>query len=69
MKAFLNKYRIILILLSLLLFISFVDKVMLSGWFKGIETYKHFLYIGVLVFGVLILLRAIIKEDDKNNIN
>ena len=67
MKAILNKYRFFFILLFIFGFIFGIDNVVLSGSFKGIETYKHFIYIGCLVVGVLFLIYLIMKEDEKNN--
>lgn len=67
MKATLNKYRLFFILLFIFVFIFCIDNVVLSGSFKGIEIYKHFIYIVCLVLGVLLLIYQIIKEDEKNN--
>ena len=67
MKSFYSKYRILFILVFLFAFISLVDTVVLSGSFKGIENYKHLIYMAFLVGGVVLLLTQIIKEDDEKN--
>ncbi|MDA9359005.1 MAG: hypothetical protein P8O94_03535 [Flavobacteriaceae bacterium] len=67
MKSFYSKYRILFILVFLFAFISLVDVVVLSGSFKGIENYKHLIYMAFLVGGVILLLTQIIKEDDEKN--
>ncbi len=49
------------------MFIYGIDSLVLNGSFKGVKTYKHFIYIGCLVTGVLLLVIQILKEDDKNS--
>ncbi|MBA22059.1 MAG: hypothetical protein CMP52_01765 [Flavobacteriales bacterium] len=67
MKSFFNKYRPIFILAFLFGFISIIDSFVLNGSFKGIEKYKHFIYLVCLIAGVGFLLFQIIKVEDKNN--
>jgi len=50
MKQLLIKYKGIVLMLFLGIFISTVDSYVLSGQFKGIEEHKHFIYIGCLIF-------------------
>tara|TARA_B100000767_G_C19772089_1_gene540602 strand:+ start:2596 stop:2799 length:204 start_codon:yes stop_codon:yes gene_type:complete len=67
MKSTINKYRFFFILLFIFMFIYGIDSLVLNGSFKGVKTYKHFIYIGCLVTGVLLLVIQILKEDDKNS--
>lgn len=67
MKSIYSKYRIIFILIFLFAFITLVDQLVLNGSFRGVENYKHLIYIVFLIGGVLFLLTQIIKEDDEKN--
>ena len=63
MKTLLKKYKGIILLLFLGLFISFVDSYILNGQFKGVEEHKHFIYIATLLLGLGIVLSILLKED------
>lgn len=58
-----QKYKGLLLVLFLGLFISFIDNYILSGQFKGAEKYKHFIYIGALLIGLSVVLSILLKED------
>ena len=51
MSKLFQKYKGLLLVLFLGLFISLVDGYVLSGQFKGVEEYKHFIYIAALLIG------------------
>ena len=62
MNTLFQKYKGLVLALFLGLFISFVDGFVLSGEFKGLEEYKHFIYIGALLIGLAIVLTILLKE-------
>ena len=62
MNTLIQKYKGLFLALFLGLFISFVDSFILSGEFKGVEDYKHFIYIGALLIGLAIVLSILLKE-------
>lgn len=62
MSTLFQKYKSLVLALFLGLFISFVDGFVLSGEFKGVEEYKHFIYIGALLIGLAIVLSILLKE-------
>ena len=62
MSKLFQKYKGLLLVLFLGLFISFVDGYVLNGQFKGVEEYKHFIYIGALLIGLAIVLSILLKE-------
>ena len=62
MSTLFQKYKGLFLALFLGLFISFVDSYVLSGEFKGIEEYKHFIYIGALLVGLAVVLSILLKE-------
>ncbi len=63
MMHFLSKYKGLILIVFLGLFISTIDNYVLSGQFKGIEDHKHFIYIGCLVLGLAVTLSILLKED------
>ena len=63
MMPFLSKYKGLILIVFLGLFISTIDNYVLSGQFKGIEEHKHFIYIGCLVLGLAVTLSILLKED------
>jgi len=63
MMHFLSKYKGLILIVFLGLFISTIDNYVLSGQFKGIEKHKHFIYIGCLVLGLAVTLSILLKED------
>ena len=63
MMHFLSKYKGLILIVFLGLFISTIDNYVLSGQFKGIEEHKHFIYIGCLVLGLAVTLSILLKED------
>ena len=63
MKQLLIKYKGIILLLFLGIFISTVDSYVLSGQFKGIEEHKHFIYIGCLILGLVVTLSILLREE------
>ena len=67
MKEFLQKYKALVLVLFLGGFISAIDRFVLNGGFKGVEEQKHFIYLGVLVAGVAVVMTVLLREDDNDN--
>ena len=67
MKEFLQKYKALVLVLFLGGFISAIDRFVLNGGFKGVEEQKHFIYLGVLVAGVAVVLTVLLREDDNDD--
>lgn len=67
MKVFLQKYKALVLVLFLGGFISAIDRFVLSGGFKGVEEQRHFIYLGVLVAGVAVVLTVLLREDDNDD--
>ena len=63
MKHIIIKYKGIVLMLFLGIFISTVDSYVLSGQFKGIEEHKHFIYIGCLILGLAVTLSILLREE------
>ena len=63
MKTLFIKYKGLILIVFLAGFISLVDRLVLSGQFKGIQEYKHFIYLGALLLGLAIVLSILLKED------
>ena len=63
MKQLLIKYKGIVLMLFLGIFIRTVDSYVLSGQFKGIEEHKHFIYIGCLILGLAVTLSILLREE------
>ena len=67
MKEFLQKYKALVLVLFLGGFISAIDRFVLNGGFKGVEEQKHFIYLGILVAGVAVVLTVLLREDDNDD--
>ena len=67
MKEFLQKYKALVLVLFLGGFISAIDRFVLNGGFKGVEEQRLFIYLGVLVAGVAVVLTVLLREDDNDN--
>ena len=63
MKQLLIKYKGIILMLFLGIFISTIDSYVLNGQFKGIEEHKHFIYIGCLILGLTVTLSILLREE------
>ena len=63
MNTLFQKYKGLFLVLFLGLFISLVDGYILSGQFKGVQEYKHFIYIGALLIGLAVVLSILLKES------
>ena len=66
MKIF-KKYKILLILLPLALFISLLDNKILKGFLSSGKSIDHYGYIGILIIAVVVLIYIIIQFDKKSN--
>ena len=62
MGTLFQKYKDVLLIVFLGLFIRFVDSFIMDGTFKGVKEYKHFIYIGALLIGLAIVLSILLKE-------
>ena len=63
MKVIFHKYKGIILMLFLGIFISTVDSYVLSGQFKGIEEHNHFISIGCLILGLAVTLSILLREE------
>ena len=63
MRSPFQKHKALILMLFLGGFISIVDSFIMNGTFKGVEEYKHFIYIGALLIGLGIVLSLLLKED------
>jgi len=63
----LKKFRFLLFLLPLALFISFLDKEILEGFLSTGETLDHYRYLGVLVIAVGVIIYFVLQFDKKSN--
>ena len=66
MKIF-KKYKFLLILPPLALFISLLDNKILKGFLSSGKSIDHYGYIGILVITVVVLIYIIIQFDNKSN--
>ncbi|MDB2328143.1 hypothetical protein N9V25_03725 [Flavobacteriaceae bacterium] len=62
-----KKFRFLLILLPLGLFISLLDNEVLKGFLSTGETSDHYLYIIALIAAVGILIYMVLQFDKKSN--
>lgn len=67
MKYFSKPLIIILILIPVGLFISFLDKKVISGFLSTSQISDHFLFIGSLVIAISIIIFFVLKFDKKIN--
>jgi hypothetical protein len=67
MQSFFQKYKAIILLLFLGGYITVIDKLVLNGYFKGIEEQKHFVYIAALIVGLGVVLFLLLKEDSPSD--
>ncbi|MFQ3341009.1 MAG: hypothetical protein ACI9TK_000664 [Flavobacteriaceae bacterium] len=67
MKNKIKKIKFILILIPLALFISILDKKTIDGFLSTNETSDHFIFLGILVTVVSILLMIILKHEKDIN--
>ena len=64
---FLKRFKFIIILLPLALFISFLDKKVLMGFLSSNEIPDHYVFIGSLVIVICILIFAVLSFDKNVN--
>ncbi|MDG1653533.1 MAG: hypothetical protein P8M02_01870 [Flavobacteriaceae bacterium] len=62
-----KKFKFLLLLIPLALFISFLDSEILKGFLASGETLDHYSYIGVLVTAVVIIIYFVLQFDKKSN--
>ena len=67
MKYFSKPLIIILILIPVGLFISFLDKKVISGFLSTNQISDHYLFIGSLVIAITIIIFIVLKFDKKIN--
>ncbi len=67
MNSFLKRFKFILILIPVSIFISFIDKKIISGFLSTNEIPDHYLFIGSLVVVISILIYYILRFDNKIN--
>lgn len=67
MNSFLKRFKFILILIPVSIFISFLDKKIISGFLSTNEIPDHYLFIGSLFVAISILIYYILRFDNKIN--
>ena len=67
MNSFLKRFKFILILIPVFIFISFVDKKIISGFLSTNEIPDHYLFIGSLFIVISILIYYVLRFDNKIN--
>ena len=63
----LKRFRFVIILLPLAIFISFLDKKIISGFFATNQIPDHYLFIGSLIVVISVLIFTVLRFD--KNIN
>ena len=66
MNSFLNKFKLIFLLIPVGLFIAFLDGKILQGFLASNQIPDHYLFIGSLVLVVMGIIFAILRFDNKN---
>jgi len=67
MNSFLKRFKFILILIPVFIFISFLDKKIISGFLSTNEIPDHYLFIGSLFVVISILIYCVLRFDNKIN--
>tara|TARA_E500000178_G_C16486983_1_gene515627 strand:+ start:268 stop:471 length:204 start_codon:yes stop_codon:yes gene_type:complete len=63
----LKKFRFLLLLIPLTLFISLLDGEILKGFLSTRELSDHYSYIGLLVVAVIVIIYFVLQFDKKSN--
>ena len=63
----LKKFRFLLLLIPLTLFISLLDGEILKGFLSAGELSDHYSYIGLLVIAVIVIIYFVLQFDNKSN--
>ena len=67
MNSFSKRFKFILILIPVFIFISFLDKKIISGFLSTNEIPDHYLFIGSLFVVISILIYCVLRFDNKIN--
>ena len=67
MKSFLNRLKFTFILIPVALFISFLDKKIISGFLSSNEIPDHYLFIGSLLVVIITLIYVVLRFDKNTN--
>ncbi|MBF11107.1 MAG: hypothetical protein CMC63_02630 [Flavobacteriaceae bacterium] len=67
MKSFLNRFKFTFILIPVALFISFLDKKIISGFLSSNEIPDHYLFIGSLLVVIITLIYVVLRFDKNTN--
>ena len=67
MNSFLKRFKFTLILIPVSIFISFLDKKIISGFLSTNEIPDHYLFIGSLFIVISILIYYVLRFDNKIN--
>ncbi len=67
MNTFFKRFKFIFILIPVFIFISFLDKKIISGFLSTNEIPDHFLFIGSLVIVIAIIIYYVLRFDNKIN--
>ena len=65
--SFLKRFKFLIILIPLVLFISLLDKKILLGFLSSNEIPDHYIFIGSLVIVVCVLIFAVLRFDKNVN--
>ena len=65
--SFLKRFKLLIILIPLVLFISLLDEKILLGFLSSNEIPDHYLFIGSLVIVVCVLIFAVLRFDKNVN--
>lgn len=65
--SFLKRFKLLIILIPLVLFISLLDKKILLGFLSSNEIPDHYIFIGSLVIVVCVLIFAVLRFDKNVN--
>ncbi|OUW35263.1 MAG: hypothetical protein CBD39_00985 [Flavobacteriaceae bacterium TMED179] len=67
MISFVKRFKFVIILLPLALFISFLDKKVILGFLSSNEVPDHYLFLGSLVIVICVLIFAVLRFDKNLN--
>jgi hypothetical protein len=63
----LKKFRFLLLLLPIALFISLLDGEISNGFLSTGELTEHYSYIGLLIVAVIVIIYFVLQFDKKSN--
>ncbi len=67
MKDLFYKFKYLMILIPLGIFIGLLDDSIIQGFLATDQTADHYQFIGLLIVGVVVLLFAVLRFDKNSN--